>query len=36
LQQALLDRLMAKQLEDRYTSAEELLADLGPVVAQVA
>ena len=36
LQQALLDRLMAKRLEDRYTSAEELLADLGPLVAQVA
>ena len=36
LQQALLDRLMAKQLEDRYSSAEELLADLGPLVAQVA
>jgi serine/threonine-protein kinase PpkA len=36
LQQALLDRLMAKQLEERYTSAEELLADLGPLVAQVA
>ena len=36
LQQALLDRLMAKQLEDRYNSAEELLADLGPLVAQVA
>jgi eukaryotic-like serine/threonine-protein kinase len=36
LQQALLDRLMAKELENRYTSAEELLADLGPLVAQVA
>jgi len=36
LQQALLDRLMAKRLESRYASAEELLADLGPVVAAVA
>jgi eukaryotic-like serine/threonine-protein kinase len=36
LQQALLDRLMAKRLDDRYSSAEELLADLGPLVAQVA
>jgi serine/threonine protein kinase len=36
LQQALLDRLMAKRLEDRYTSADELLADLGPLVAAVA
>jgi DNA-binding NarL/FixJ family response regulator len=36
LQQALLDRLMAKELENRYGSAEELLADLGPLVAQVA
>ncbi len=36
LQQALLDRLMAKRLEDRYGSADELLADLGPVVAAVA
>jgi eukaryotic-like serine/threonine-protein kinase len=33
LQQALLDRLMAKRLEDRYASADELLADLGPLVA---
>jgi serine/threonine-protein kinase PpkA len=33
LQQALLDRLMAKRLDDRYASAEELLADLGPNVA---
>jgi serine/threonine protein kinase len=37
LQQALLDRLMAKRLNERYVSAEELLADLGPqVVAAVA
>jgi hypothetical protein len=37
LQQALLDRLMAKRLNDRYVSADELLADLGPqVVAAVA
>jgi serine/threonine-protein kinase PpkA len=36
LQQALLDRLMAKRLEDRYASADELLADLGPLVAAVA
>ncbi|MDP9012006.1 MAG: protein kinase, partial [Pseudomonadota bacterium] len=33
LQQALLDRLMAKQLNDRYVSADELLADLGPLSA---
>lgn len=33
LQQALLDRLMAKRLSDRYASADELLADLGPLVA---
>jgi serine/threonine protein kinase len=32
-QQALVDRLMAKRLEDRYASADELLADLGPVAA---
>jgi DNA-binding NarL/FixJ family response regulator len=31
-QQALLDRLMAKRLTERYVSADELLADLGPVV----
>ncbi len=36
LQQALLDRLMAKQISDRYASADELLADLGPLVAAVA
>jgi DNA-binding NarL/FixJ family response regulator len=36
LQQALLDRLMAKRLSDRYGSADELLADLGPLVAAVA
>ncbi len=36
LQQALLDRLMAKSLTDRYASADELLADLGPLVAAVA
>jgi len=36
LQQALLDRLMAKRLEERYASADELLADLGPLVAAVA
>jgi serine/threonine protein kinase len=36
LQQALLDRLMAKNLAERYSSADELLADLGPTVAAVA
>src|ERR1700678_3574390 len=36
LQQALVDRLMAKEISHRYTSADELLADLGPVVAAVA
>jgi tRNA A-37 threonylcarbamoyl transferase component Bud32/ActR/RegA family two-component response regulator len=36
LQQALVDRLMAKQLHERYASADELLADLGPLVAAVA
>jgi len=36
LQQALVDRLMAKQLSQRYASADELLADLGPPVAAVA
>ncbi len=35
-QQPLLDRLMAKQPGARYASADELLADLGPVVAAVA
>jgi serine/threonine-protein kinase PpkA len=36
LQQALVDRLMAKELSQRYASADELLADLGPLVAAVA
>ena len=36
LQQALVDRLMAKRLPERYASADELLADLGPLVAAVA
>jgi len=27
---------MAKRLSDRYASADELLADLGPLVAAVA
>ena len=36
LQQALVDRLMAKRLSERYASADELLADLGPLVAAVA
>jgi len=35
-QQALVDRLMAKELSQRYTSVDELLADLGPLVAAVA
>jgi eukaryotic-like serine/threonine-protein kinase len=35
-QQPLLDRLMAKQQSARYASADELLADLGPIVAAVA
>jgi eukaryotic-like serine/threonine-protein kinase len=35
-QQPLLDRLMAKQQSGRYASADELLADLGPLVAAVA
>jgi DNA-binding NarL/FixJ family response regulator len=33
MQQPLLDRLMAKQQSARYTSADELLADLGPLAA---
>ena len=32
-QQPLLDRLMAKQQNARYASADELLADLGPIAA---
>ncbi len=32
-QQPLLDKLMAKQQSARYASADELLADLGPLVA---
>jgi hypothetical protein len=36
MQQPLLDRLMAKQQSARYSSADELLADLGPMVAAVA
>ncbi len=36
VQQPLLDRLMAKQQNARYASADELLADLGPLVAAVA
>ena len=32
-QQPLLDRLMAKQPNARYASADELLADLGPIAA---
>ncbi|MEP6884068.1 MAG: protein kinase [Gammaproteobacteria bacterium] len=35
-QQPLLDRLMAKRQNARYASADELLADLGPMVAAVA
>ncbi len=35
-QQPLLDRLMAKRQNDRYATVDELLADLGPVVAAVA
>ncbi|HEX4150701.1 MAG TPA: protein kinase [Steroidobacteraceae bacterium] len=35
-QQALVDRLMAKRQAERYASADELLADLGPLVAAVA
>jgi DNA-binding NarL/FixJ family response regulator len=33
MQQPLIDRLMAKQQSDRYASADELLADLGPIAA---
>jgi tRNA A-37 threonylcarbamoyl transferase component Bud32 len=36
VQQPLLDRLMAKRPNARYASADELLADLGPLVAAVA
>ncbi|HEX4243333.1 MAG TPA: protein kinase [Steroidobacteraceae bacterium] len=36
VQQPLLDRLMSKRPAGRYASAEELLADLGPIVAAVA
>jgi serine/threonine-protein kinase PpkA len=36
MQQPLLERLMAKQQSARYASADELLADLGPLVAAVA
>lgn len=36
VQQPLLDRLMAKEQNARYASADELLADLGPLVAAVA
>jgi ActR/RegA family two-component response regulator len=36
MQQALLDRLMAKRPEERYASADALLADLDPLVAAVA
>jgi tRNA A-37 threonylcarbamoyl transferase component Bud32/ActR/RegA family two-component response regulator len=35
-QQALLDRLMAKRPPERYGSADELLADLAPLAADVA
>jgi serine/threonine protein kinase len=36
LQQELVNRLMAKRLEERYATADELLADLGPLEAAVA
>jgi tRNA A-37 threonylcarbamoyl transferase component Bud32/ActR/RegA family two-component response regulator len=36
MQQPLLERLMAKQQSARYASADELLADLGPLIAAVA
>jgi serine/threonine protein kinase len=35
-QQPMLDRLMAKQASARYPSADELLADLNPLVSAVA
>ncbi|MDE2348230.1 MAG: protein kinase [Gammaproteobacteria bacterium] len=35
-QQALLNRLMAKRPEERYASADELLADLDPTISAVA
>jgi DNA-binding NarL/FixJ family response regulator len=35
-QQTLIDRLMAKNVAERYTSADELLADLSPLTAEVA
>lgn len=35
-QQPLLDRLMAKEPGGRYASADELLADLGPLAAAIA
>ncbi|MDE2305113.1 MAG: protein kinase [Gammaproteobacteria bacterium] len=35
-QQAVLNRLMAKRPDDRYASADELLADVDPVVSAVA
>jgi hypothetical protein len=33
MQQPLVNHLMAKRPEERYASAEELLADLGPLTA---
>jgi hypothetical protein len=33
MQQPLINRLMAKRPEERCASAEELLADLGPITA---
>src|ERR1700685_3363532 len=36
MQQTLLDRLMGKQQNARYASADELLADLGPLTQAVA
>jgi DNA-binding NarL/FixJ family response regulator len=35
-QQPMLDRLMAKHVHERYPSADELLADLNPLVSAVA